>query len=147
MAQRTVPAQGSQPGPPVYAAASPHLLEPNQGQPPMHDSATDNQPQVHMIQLDRLPCQTDGKSAARPPALLQAPACALCPVVMGGSCDEGDQPATEVATVIESPATAVATSDSGVAGRSHTNLGTTELPADDVIEVIPCIYLTICLLP
>ena len=103
--------------------------------------------QVHMIQLDRLPSQMDGKSAAGPPALLQAPACALCPVVMGGSCDVGDQPATEVATVIESPATAVATSDSGVAGRSHTNLGTTELPADDVIEVIPCIYLTICLLP
>ena len=89
----------------------------------------------------------DGKTAASPSALLQAPARAVCPAVVGGSCDEGDQLAAEVATVIGSPATAVATSDSGVAGCSHTDLGTIELPDDDIIEVMPCIYLAICLLP
>ncbi len=140
-------AQGSQPAAPVDALAPPPLLEPSQGPSPMHGSAPDRQLHAHMSQLDRPPSQMDGKTAASPPALLRAPACAVCPAVLGGSHDEGDQPAAVVATVIESPATAVATPDSGVAGCPQTDLGTIELPDDDIIEVMPCIYLVICLLP
>ncbi len=148
MTEPTVPAQGSQPAASVDATASPQLLEPSQGPPPLHGSAPDRQLHMHMSQLDRRPIQEDGKTAASPSALLQAPARAVCaPAVAGGSCNEADQPATEVATVIKSPATAVATSESGVAERSHTDLGTIELPADDIIEVMPCIYLALRLLP
>ena len=78
----------------------------------------------------------DGNTAASASALLQAPACAVFPAVMGGSYDEGDQLATEVATILKSPATAVATPESGVPGLSHTELGTIELPDDDMIEVM-----------
>ena len=115
----------------------------------MHDSATDDQLHLHMSQLDRPPSQMDSRTAGSPSALLQAPARAVRPTDVGGSYDndKGDQLATEMATVIKSPATAVATSDSGLAGRSHTDLRTTEFPDDDMIEVMPCIYSAICLLP
>ena len=147
MAQLTAPAQVSQPAAPVDAAAPPPLLDPNQGPPPMHDSATGDQLHLRMSQLDRPPSQMDSKTAGSPSALLQAPARAVRPTDVGGSYDKGDQLATEMATVIKSPATAVATFDSEVAGRSHTDLGTTHFPDDDMIEVMPCIYLAICLLP
>ena len=146
MAEPPAPAQGSQPAAPVDATAPPPLPEPSQGPPPMHDSAPDRQLQTRMSQLD-WPSSQDGKTAASPSALLQAPACAVFSAVMGGSYDEGDQLATEVATILKSPATAVATSESGVPGLSHTDLGTIELPDDDMIEVMSCIYLAICLLP
>ena len=147
MSEPPAPAQGSQPAAPLDTTAPPPLPEPSQGPPPLHDSATDRQLHMHVSQLDRPPSQMDGKTAASPSALLQAPACAVCPAVVGGSCDEGDQPATEVATVIQSPATAVATSDSGLAGCSRTDLGAIEFPDNDIIDVMPCIYLAICLLP
>ncbi len=99
-----------------------------------------------MSQLDKPPNQENVKTAASPSALLQAPACAVCPAVMGGSYDKGNQLATEMATLIKSPATAVATSDSGVVECSHTDLETIELPDDDMIEVMPCISLAIRLL-
>ncbi|DBB18890.1 TPA: hypothetical protein ACH3X3_000476 [Trebouxia sp. C0006] len=133
MAEPPAPAQGSQPAAPVDATAPPPLPEPSQGPPPMHDSAPDRQLQMRMSQLD-WPSSQDGKTAASPSALLQAPACAVFSAVMGGIYDEGDQLATEVATILKSPATAVATSESGVPGLSHTDLGTIELPDDDMIE-------------
>ncbi|KAA6424637.1 MAG: hypothetical protein FRX49_05305 [Trebouxia sp. A1-2] len=141
MAQLTVPAQGCQPAAPIHAAAAPvaaaassHLPEPSQGLPPLHGSAPDRQLHLHMSQLDKPPGQEDGNTAASPPALLQAPACAVCPAVMDGFYDEGDQPAIELATVSKSPATAVATSDSGEVEGSHTDLGTIELPDGDIME-------------
>ncbi|KAL0040994.1 hypothetical protein WJX77_001558 [Trebouxia sp. C0004] len=128
--QLTAPAQVSQPAAPVDATASPQLLEPSQGPPPMHDAATDRQLHMHMSQLDKPPSQMTNNTAVSPFALIQAPACAVCP---GNSCDEGDQPATEVATIIKSPASAVA-SGSEVAGRVPMDLGTIGSPIDDVIE-------------